>query len=657
MALIVTVSWLAVRDEANFISSTVQVVVEWCAFVACAIVLCKVREFSQRAEIPALLSLLIVIFYSIWHRPEWPDFPMYWRGFGSQVTIGTAVIAAVLVPLVAIHLTGRTDLSRIGRAEEFRRWNFRVGVLTSLWLVPSVLQPMDAWLNIGDSTQIVLEELSGWAVGHIPGYQQASVYSSMLGAPLLVLNAFDSQNPAKITLVVLWANILVLLVPVTIAAIIRKMFTWLTVPAAFSVALISVSISGQTLGNYDYVRTFNTSIFRELSFMSRLLPPLFLAYLLVGAIKSREIRTRHVVLLGSVAGVVAMNNFEFGLGAAGATAVTLAVLTRSQPNRRTLLVQWWAIFVTVWLVALAPVLWIDGSVIRRRLGAFNLLFSGESQLFHAAVGGAIPAFGLIGISFAVASAALGLAMNILLRQGLRFDTQVSAVAALYFSSWVLFSAPYILSSGGPGGFGTQMQFVPLVLMILAIVKLLLSGHLGFIPRSSRESENSAPPMVNRGLSLLPIILLLGLVLAAFLQAPAGYREWRRIQTPVVSPGSPNWVDEWSAEKLDSIEISRVIRLAESFGGVDAVGWWYQHGSAIEMLTEIENLTGVSGFEVIRSKVMLELACEPLVSSLKPYVIAFSGSKSTLDQCEGLEVQQLTYDAEFPLAMFKVKRGQ
>lgn len=651
VALLVIMPWLAVRNEIEIISSSLRVLLEWCALIVLTVLLTRIRGLPTRVESLAALLLSIVIIYTIWYRSEWQSWPMYWRGFGFRVAIGSVIIAGIFVSLFVLHLRKRIDLRQLLSSDTFQRWNWRIGAVTLVWFVPSVIQPMDAWLNIGDSTQIVLEEISGWAIGHIPGFHQAPVYGSMLGLPMWVLSRINGRLATKFTLVALWANVLTMLVPIVIAAIIRKMFGWLKLTAALSVGLVSILISGDSLGRHQY---FNTSLFRELSFVSRILPPLLLAYSLARTTAAPKIGTRQVIPIAVLAGLVSLNNLEFGLSAAGASGLTLLLLTHTQKNRIFLMAQCGLTIGAVWLVAIAPVFWIDASSMGRRLGVFNMLISNEGDLLHSAGAGTLPMFGLVGISFGLSATVGSLTPHLL--KDFRFDSEsrFAAVIALYISMWTIFSAPYILNSGGSGGFGTQMYFVPFVLMVFALIRLTKLNVSGLDDSIRREPVRSVSGVIRPALTILPMTLMLALVFSAAQQVPAGHREWTRIQTPIASE---KWADEWSVARLDWIEPSRVVQLTETFGGVKAVGWWYQHGSAIEMLTGIENLLGVTGFETIRSQAMLELACQPLTKSSKQFVISKIGQKLTLQRCKGLEVQQVMQDEQMMLAVFSVRRSR
>ncbi|NCV45232.1 MAG: hypothetical protein EBW15_10750 [Actinobacteria bacterium] len=260
-------------------------------------------------------------------------------------------------------------------------------------------------------------------------------------------------------------------------------------------------------------------------------------------------------------------------------------------------------------------------------------------------------FGLVGLVFAVAVAAVGISSAKLANSGESESDRVAAVVTLYTSLWTIFSAPYVLNRDSPG---PLIYFVLLVLMVAGLLKLLLSGRLCAIGGTQLHEERTGGQNFRSAFSLFPLFLLLGLVLSAVIQAPAPHREWRRIQTPI---SEQKWVDEWSAEKLDWIEVSRVESLAAQFGGASEVGWWFQHGSAVEILTGVENLLGIPAYEGVRSDSMLKLACEPLAASSKRFVIALISAQATLERCPGISARSLTQDDAIGMAVFEVSRNR
>jgi len=646
-AFVLLTPWLAIRNRVSWFDSPVAVLVEWTALMGLAFLCGQVRQAPRWVEASSQPFLIIVISLSILNRFSFPLFPMYWNGFGPTVLACSLIIGVAICVTTALVDAGYVrgeQLVNSGILNRAARW---LGIAVSLYLIPSILQPMDAWLNVGDATQIVLEELSGWAVGHVPGFQQAAGYGSLIGSPLIILQFFHSGGPHKLTAVVLWANTLVILVPIVIAAIFRGMFRRMSFGTAFAIALVSVTISGEGQGFFYY----NTSLFRELSAVPRLLPPLVLLYLLIRLQRKQLKTTAQLVMLGVAAGLVSLNNFEFGFGAAAASIVVILVAQAHQGGVLRSTWIWLLTVLAIWILALALAAFFAESAIQRRLGAFNALVNSETDLFQDGHGGTIPVFGLVGIVFALAVASVGISSGKLARGGESESDRVGAIVTLYTSLWTIFSAPYVLNRDSPG---PLMYFVLLVIMVFGLLKVCLSERVYAVGGAQFPGEHTGSKIFKSAVSLCPLSLLLGLVLSAIIQAPAPSREWRRIQTPIAEE---KWVDEWSAEKLDWIEVSRVKSLTTQFGGASEVGWWFQHGSAVEMLTGVENLLGIPAYEGVRSVSMLRLACEPMIQSSKRFVIALTSAKATLERCPGISARLATQDDVIGLAVFEVSRNR
>jgi hypothetical protein len=151
--------------------------------------------------------------------------------------------------------------------------------------------------------------------------------------------------------------------------------------------------------------------------------------------------------------------------------------------------------------------------------------------------------------------------------------------------------------------------------------------------------------------MMPLALLAALSVASVVQTPNSLLELRRVQTS--EPGYRN-LDEWSPERLDWISPEGVRQLAEQYGGAANVGWWFSYGNAIELLTGVENLLGVSGWETMRSNSQSALGCQPILSTDKPYVISIKGAESMLAKCRGLVARPITSPNEDQLVVYSIK---
>ncbi len=625
--------WFAMREQVLGLPTDLSVLVEWGGLLlAAAIIVIIRRNSTQKGNLEAVslsIATLLYLLVSSWRLADLGRWNMYWRGFGMEISVA-AIVAATTLTLVVpkIDSTWGSVFFRLLR-QGMRAAGWLLGFAAVLWMTPSLLQPMDAWLNIGDSSEKVLDEITGPLVGNFPGVNQASTYSSLLGVPLFPLAVFRSYGDEKFTLLVLYVNILIIAVPLLIALILRKSFQRLPLLLAVVIGLVSVTISGSPVGNDLSRFNLNSSLFRELSFLSRGILPLVVGYLVVITFNRARVSNTRLGFLAVVSALAIINNPEFGIASAIAALAAALFWRRGTGNRDSnfyLMVP--TIFATV-VCFLVPGVAVGGGWISRRLGAFASLAAGEGATLSSDSMRNTPAMGLLVVSYSLSITALAVAISEIRRGG--FEKSRSAVLiCLYFGMWVLLSAPYFLNSGGTG----QFLMIPFSILSVAILRLVvfsgdnerLDGQLSSLLSASG---------VRQRLSALPIVFLFSLSVVAILSAPNGVKEWQRIQMPL---SDHKWVDEWSTRRLDWITIDGVTALANTTGDPSQVGWWFQHGNAIELLTGVENLFGTSIFEgALKSRASRNLACEPVIKSQLRFIITESRYVSVLGSCDGIRI--------------------
>lgn len=636
------VLWFSIRESVSN-PSGVRTLIEWFALITLPfLVWLLVKSVSIPISLTAIGALTLFGRLAL-TQPQWSAWPIYWTGFGRNVAVIATIVTVVLYSFSWLKNTSSRSTTNVTQMQGFVKVRVIVSSISVLWLLPTILQPMDAWLNIGDSSQIVLEEITGWMNFHIPGFHQAWGYSSMLGLPLLPLSVLKGFGDYKILLVVLYVNALVLLVPFAITVILTKLHPSLLKIEAFAVALIVTAVSGSMV-NGDLM-TANTSLFRELSFLSRGLLPLLLGNALVVATSRKTKTSLFFWCFAVLCSLTLLNNFEFGSTAVLAAVITFLLDDCISADRRKKMVH---LVMRIVFFSLGFIFFglINGRKwFEYRLGAFNLLLSGESSNFHVSPTGEIPAFGLVVITFALAAPCflIGLKLTRMKNKGDR--SRLIATTLIYFSSWTIFSAPYCLNSCGPGGVSTQFYLIIFLILVAAMFGIPNIDSLG-------NSRIKLPDHRKIGFVSIPLVFAISICVGAIVQAPNGLMEWRRVQKPTVES---KWVDEWSPDTLDFIDVSMLKSLADSWGGSENLGWWWQHGSAIEILTGIENLVGVSAFEAIRAESILELGCEPLVRSRKTYVVSLQGMSPVMNRCDGVSAAQVSRLYDAGLVVYRIER--
>jgi len=642
--------WFAVREPLLGLPSGPTVLIEWLVFLLFALWIVLQPPMNMRGKpLTSVIAVVAVVYLkaSAWRQEDLGEWSMYWRGFGSSIAI-ISLVGAVATSCITIWRPAVLRNGALKQAVTFAAHG--IAVIAILWMLPSVLQPMDGWLNIGDATEKVLDEISGPVVGNIPGYNQAAGYSTLLGIPLLPLRFIAGREQEKFVLLVLWVNVLIVGVPLLIAAIVRKIEPGMSRVFALVIGFVAVTISGNPVGNEPPPFNFNTSLFRELSFLARGIFPLLVGYVVASSFQRGIPSSRRIILLAWVATLSAINNPELGVGSAVAAMVVVMVHSRGSGELRRVARLYVATVLTCGVVLVVPGAFFGGDWVSRRLGMFVAVLSGEGSTLSAGSVRDIPALGIVTLTYSVAVAAVAIAARTI-RNNHRQRIEPVASVALYFGLWVLLSAPYTLNAGGNGAFGAQFHLIPLAVLSVSLFRLFrlserICDHNSI---ATRLQKGSLP----QRLSLVPVSFLMTLVIAAGLSSPNSFTEWRRVQAPV---SDQKWTDEWSTEQLDWIRPSEAVALANEVGGVSQVGWWFSHGNAIELLTGIENLLGTSVFEgAVKGNAIREQACEPITRSSLRYVITDYRYVAVLGDCVKVEISAVSSANEDGMVLVTLER--
>ena len=624
--------------------SGLSVLLEWLALIAITGLLMLRQGLGPNwLRLPvALLSMAFILRAVIDTQPS-GQWPMYWFGFGITVLLITVSVACLAIAV----LCWRYQLVNASRHRLDRGIKYLLGAsgwIVIAWAVPSLLQPMDAWLNIGDATEKVLDEVAGWAVGNVPAVNTGWSHNTVLGAPLGLLSLVTGFGEAKIILVVLYVNFLILVVPLCMGWIIRQSIPALGRPASFAIAIASVTISGSPI---------NTSIFQELSFLARGLLPVAMAALTVHLLAKNLRPSRPQVVVLSVGGSIAFwNNFEYGFGVFVATMAVILTLSKDVKSAVRQLGRLALGFAATILIVVAPGIALGGNWLGRRLGSFGEVSGGRISTQSYNNLGSIPEFGLPTLCFVLGVAGVTLGFHELRIKNVPKSSMAGAVSSLYFGVWTVMSAPYFLNGGGSGAGRTQFLNIQVVMLAFSILGIL-APRIEKTFQSAGSPRRYLTPSVSGVIAVLPILLLCSLALGSVVQAPNGVKEWRRVQTPSTAN---RHVDEWSPDRLDWIRPSLIPELVAPFGGVKVVGWWFSYGNAVEALTGVENLLGITGYETSRTSSQLSLACEPLIRSQKRYVISIGSARSLLSKCAGIKVITRTKPNDDGLVVFEVVRS-
>jgi len=216
VACLAVLSWIALREQVFGTPSGLSVLIEWLGLMVVAICLSAyARTGSRWLRVCASIAVSAFVIRSILERQTVPGYPAYWGGFGVSVLLAVVVVCGLLVMICSVVTVYQHPIFGVVR----RMSKSVLAVLVWLgigWILPTLIQPFDAWLNVGDSTEKFLDEIAGWVSGRIPGVGIGWHHNSLLGLPLGPMHFVSGFGVEKITMIVVFVNCLVLLVPVTV---------------------------------------------------------------------------------------------------------------------------------------------------------------------------------------------------------------------------------------------------------------------------------------------------------------------------------------------------------------------------------------------------------------------------------------------------------
>lgn len=651
--LVVIATWFFYRREVT--PSLESSIIEALLFVSLILGQLFLRKFASRLGVMSSILVLVLLFLGIssevklsseWYiNTDLAKYPQYWRGFGPIVAIVGLVISVLLAlvrqsPAVPFVRTLKSLISDPGSLLS------KGAIPLAVLLTPAILQTSTSWLNLGDGTNKVLDEFSGYLAGNYPGIDTIWSHSSLLGLPLIVVRWLPLESAAlKIYSVVVWVNVLTVLTAFLVGKVARLAFPRLPSAVGYLVGVLSLSVSGVGNGN--------TALFQELNYLSRLVLPLALGLATVKFVGQVSGVNRMKIGVLAVLGIAtAANNLEFGVPAFLASASVVTVGMRNFQERKSLR----STYLVGSLVSITVLLvqsWLSSeSWFKIRCGVFCSAFDDIAATGIHNNTGPIPFFGittiLLSLSGVLVAHVLG---NVLDRTAQRFESQAD-LATAYFGLWVLILSPYIFYGTGGGAFRSQVQIPLMCIQGLLFSRLVLVSSLEGPAPVSLSSDFAV--FQRRTILAMPALFLIGVIPALIFQVPNPVKELKRITD---SASYVRNLDEWSPSTIDWIVPTEVLSMTSNYGGPKNVGWWFENGNAIQLLTGIDNDSGVNGFEYIRDRgYNLQGACEALLSGERVYYLTRKQEIGPMSTCRGLKIQLQARFEIWDFVMVRVMRN-
>jgi hypothetical protein len=459
--------------------------------------------------------------------------------------------------------------------------------------LPTCIQTSRGIINLGDASHQVLEEISGPLVGKFPGVNFISTYTSLLGVPLVVLRPFGLSIEVKMTVVLIWVNLLVLAVPISLVLIARRLYPAAQIPIVAMMITAPILVSGRWGSAASNVESLSMIPGRTLG------PVLLGLIVIVRKNRTASLTARQGAILGCTGVLVLLNNFEFGFGALVAAFLLVALESLVDHKPRQLM-----------HFGSGAILGIGLYV------AFSLAVAGPydyrfrfAQYFGKPYSPAeyFPSWSLHNVILALfcTSIVLGVTQLRISTQSLTCGSvdRSAARAAIYFGLWGILAFPYCAYRCVEGMYmSTQIYLIPAVMCSAAIIRYLAVDWSMMTSWSFTEKIRS-----------LPVLFLIGLGSFSVLQAPNPLDEWMRVGDQATSA---NWAvssdrppaNEWSTNRIDWIDVD----IFTPYRNKTGVGYFGYMGNSVEIATGLKNLTQINSGEILQIKgtdVVKELACK------------------------------------------------
>ena len=575
------------------------------------------HRFASMWELgSALLISVFITSKQPWSAiPRLASYGYLWDGFGQKVALLTILIA------VAYLFMGKLqpiDLRLLRNRVSCNALNILFGSIALVVYVPSFIQTSHGIINIGDATYYVIEEIVGPLVGKYPGMNFISSYTSLLGLPLIVLKPFRFGSSLTMSVVLIYANILFLLVPLLLIRIVRSF--WNRVPlGVLSLGVLAVI---QVSGQWGSASAMTESWSRV---PGRTLLPIVLFYLYMKAqhVVVNSKRSLLFFLIGVFGAVVVLNNAEFGGPAILALLTMIWIGHKSE--RKVLLGSTIAGGFLATVVYLTFLIFVFGG------SGINYRFAWPHGKNFGFVANHLPMISSTNLALGLLFVGSFLGLRELIRPKQDMESpnlrRNAALASTFFGLWGLLSFQFFayVSTGA-----YSLVFIAAIPTTAGILTLCGSR---LRPFSGYKHGNLGQLVIQS----IPFSLLVGLSFASIIQAPAPVDEVRRVMGDATHEGwsvsSPmrSKSDVWSSDQIDFVYPADLLEVVDELEIEGNVGYFGYMGNSIEIASGIPNMTGGPGFESLGSEAMADLACLPIYRSEKKYVI----SMMTTSLCPGL----------------------
>ena len=564
-------------------------------------------QFKGVAIVDAAVVLIVLSSISV--TIPFKDIPNeLWEGFGPWVTFLTVLTVVSYVSLTRLRRSNR--LLRLGR-----KFTYSLCLIGYLLYMPTFIQSPGGIININDTTYHVLDEMLAPLSGELPHSTYMPTYTAMFGWIIAPLAHIGLSATALMTIVIAYANILFISIPILIALMIKRIEPRASLFMLPLMVIPLMGISGPMNGSSTILSGFST--------FGRFFFPYFTTALGVIALTSihRTTKTPWLVLFGIASSITLLNNADFCFSFVVATLLALLAAKLTGQIDGAILRRFLTGFFGFLLVYVS-ILMAAGRGFDVRMYSSLVLLGQRGDLYFYEMAKFGPHL-LIFIS-AVAALALGITRSRAARTDMDSKKTVALnVALLQSGLWTLallmmFAVRPIIP------FATQQLLIPMIVNFLLIGVVVFENGLWSRRRVTIEQM----------LRTIPILLVLSLPIASIIQAPNPVDEAKRVvgharhpdwsSTPGRAPAdgwTPNILRQQGTLHHPEAWLEAIEAFASSYkGNLENVGYFGYMGNTVQLITGIHNVMGVSGPEHMRFGSYFEqMGCAP-INRIRPKIV-------------------------------------
>jgi hypothetical protein len=469
------------------------------------------RTVIRVGSLAGLISIIGVVAWGWWSQFHYSDGQPATTHFGYG-DLGAAIVVALALVFV-VRMRPNWIRERASAARSVSTWVYLAGAIgiTVCWLLPSVFRAEHlaaASESVTYHLQFTFDDFAAVANGRTPLVNSTEQFASLMPFVIWPVLRLGGVQVGTFTVAMCFLSLIGLISIERVFALVTRneRLAFILYVPFLATSLFFVLRSGSELFSW-------ASYYAE--FPMRYVGPYVLFWICTRHL--RNMRPRNPILVFVFAGLVVLNNIEFGLPTLGAVIIAMIVGRARDKESAWLIVRTalTGLTIAVAIVCLLTLVWAGALPDLGRLTQYSRIFAeGGYLLLHTPVGGL---YLILYLTFAAALIIAGFRYN-------RASNDGVYTAALAFSGILgLGAGDYYTGRTNPAGL--------VVLFSIWSISVLLIGLLSLRSISDGGTRASRPSAILIAFS----VVAMGLTITSITQFPAPWTQIKRIESSAPPP--------------------------------------------------------------------------------------------------------------------------